>query len=60
MRVLKSLRYLRLIFILFNDILIYSRVLKNTLTSMELNTMIQEKTSLRTPTSNIERNYFIL
>ena len=44
MRAKKNLRYLRLIFILFIDIFIYSNVLKNTLSSMKLNTKIQEKT----------------
>ena len=53
MRATERLRYTRLIFILFIYILIYLKVLKNTLCSIKLYTKIQEKTSQRKPTSNI-------
>ena len=53
MRATKLLRYLRLVFISFIDILIYSKVLKNTLSSIKLNTKIQEKLSQRKLTLNI-------
>ena len=53
MRATERLRYTRLIFILFIYILIYLKVLKNTLCSIKLFTKIQEKTSQRKPTSNI-------
>ena len=53
MRATKMLHYLRLIFISFIDIIIYSKVLKNTLSSMKLKNKFQEKTSQRKPTSNI-------
>ena len=47
MRTSKSLRYMRLIFILFINIFIYLKVFKNTLNSMKLNTgeEIAEKTN---------------
>ena len=51
MRATKSSRYLHSIFILFINILIYLNILKNTLSSMKLNT--EEKTSQRKPTANI-------
>ena len=42
MRATKILRYLRLVFILLIDILIFLKVLKNTLSSVKLNNKIQE------------------
>ena len=57
MRATKSLRYLCLIFTLFIDILIYLKVLKNTLSLMEVNTGedIAEKIKVK----YLKSNYFI-
>ena len=54
MRVTKSLRYLCLIFVLFIDILIYTNVLKNILSSMKPHTKLQKITLQRKPTPNIK------
>ena len=57
MRVTKILSYFRLIFILFIDIFIYLKVLKNTLSLIKLNT--GEDMGAKTNGKYLKSNFFI-